>query len=68
MNEKSSSATTDVSTITLDKMFEFVTQPYNYQAVTNVSSSSTPIDMRKMQIEKEEKGLEITVNNSTISS
>jgi len=67
MSEKSVTATTDVSTITLDKASEFVTQPYNYQTITNVSSSSTPIDMRNMKIEKEEGGLEITVNNSVIS-
>lgn len=68
MNVKSTTATTEVSTITLEKVSEFVVQPYNYQEITNVSSSSKPIDMRNMKIDIEEKGLEITINNTVISS
>jgi len=55
MSEKSATATTDLSTITLEKVSELVAQPYNYQTITNVSSSSIPIDMRNMKIEKEER-------------
>ena len=68
MSEKSSTATTDVATITLDKVSEFVAQPYNYQIITNVSSSSAPIDMINMKIEKVEEGLEVALNNYIISS
>ena len=54
MNTKTNSMNVDTSSLSPERITEFVASPINYQVPNNTSFSSIPVDMRKIVISKQE--------------
>ncbi len=69
MNTKTNSMNVDTSSPSPERITEFVAFPINYQVPTNTSSSSIPVDMRRIIISEQENSelgiaLSISASNS----